>query len=482
MRIALLGSLAALGVGVGIAAAAEPETAPAPKVMTSAAPAPKDAPPPPPDAGPGPGHAPGTCHCPSCTVWGRCPPCGHGGPDVPGAAHPAGPCACGGEGCDRSRILADLFEGSFGGYGSGTRFYFAAEYLLWWFKSDNVPPLVTTGPATFPVAVLGARSTGVLSSRILDEDSHSGVRLRAGYWLDCEQSCGIEVSGFLLGRETHNQNFTSGSAPVLARPFFNINSGAPAFTNLAGPASEFAAFPGLATGSIRVANNSNFGGFNADVRHACWCSCWYRIDALAGFDYLNLREDLKITENGTNSTSPLIAPNLRGATFVNVDDFRTHNQFYGAEVGGQGSFRFGNVTLDVRAMLGLGETHSSVDITGSQVVTGPAGTQTFIGGLLAAPTNIGRHTRNRFSVVPEVTVDLGYQLTDWLRVYVGYDFIYWTNVLRPGEQVDTVIDIAQVPNLAPAGVAPTGAARPGVLLRESDFWAQGVHFGAEVRY
>jgi hypothetical protein len=372
-------------------------------------------------------------------------------------------------------------EGSFSGYGNG-RFYFAAEYLLWWLKSDHVPPLVTTGPATFPVAVLGARTTTVLSDPDLDHDSHSGVRIRAGYWLNCEQSCGIEFNGFLLGNEGRNQNFNSSSTPVLARPIFNINPGLPAFTNLAGPASEFATFPGLATGGIRISNNSNFGGFNADVRHAICCACWYRIDWLAGFRYLNLDEEIRITEQGTNSNSPLIAPNLQGATFVNLDDFRTHNQFYGGELGLVGAFRFSNVTLDARGSVALGSTHSSVDILGGQQVTGPNGTQNFIGGLLAAPTNIGRHTRNQFSVVPEFTLDLGYQLTDWLKVYVGYDFLFWSGVLRPGEQIDTVVDIAVVPNLAPAGVAPTGLARPGVLLRESDFWAQGVHFGAEVRY
>src|SRR5262249_32181589 len=156
-----------------------------------------------------------------------------------------------------------------------------------------------------------------------------------GFWFDCHQSCGIEVDGFLMGRQNKVQNFDSSTTPVLARPFFNINSGAPAFTNLAGPSSEFAAFPGLATGSIRVASNSSLGGGNADVRHALCCGCWYRIDSLGGFRYMNLDEEIRITEQGVNSNSSQIAPNLRGATFANVDDFRTHNQFYGGELGTQ---------------------------------------------------------------------------------------------------------------------------------------------------
>src|SRR4051812_25615637 len=37
-----------------------------------------------------------------------------------------------------------------------SRFWVSAEYLWWRLKKDTVPPLITTGPATFPVGFLGA--------------------------------------------------------------------------------------------------------------------------------------------------------------------------------------------------------------------------------------------------------------------------------------------------------------------------------------
>ncbi|MGG7379585.1 BBP7 family outer membrane beta-barrel protein, partial [Escherichia coli] len=70
--------------------------------------------------------------------------------------------------------------------------------------------------------------------------------------------------------------------------------------------------------------------------------------------------------------------------------------------------------------------------------TTPGGqTSAVVGGLLALPSNIGNFQRNRFGVVPQVGLKVGYNLTDNLRVYVGYDFLWWCNVVRPGDQIDT---------------------------------------------
>ena len=54
----------------------------------------------------------------------------------------------------------------------------------------------------------------------------------------------------------------------------------------------------------------------------------------------------------------------------------------------------------------------------------------------------------------------------------GYNFMYWSNVVRPGDQIDRNIN----PNLAPVfgGTAGgVGAAAPARLNRETDFWAHG---------
>jgi hypothetical protein len=65
---------------------------------------------------------------------------------------------------------------------------------------------------------------------------------------------------------------------------------------------------------------------------------------------------------------------------------------------------------------------------------------------------------------------------------VGYNFLYVSSVIRPGDQVDRVLDITQIPNFPVPGVQPTALGRPTVLFKETDFWAQGINLGLEIRY
>jgi hypothetical protein len=123
----------------------------------------------------------------------------------------------------------------------------------------------------------------------------------------------------------------------------------------------------------------------------------------------------------------------------------------------------------------LGPTQQMVNIQGSTLVNG---TTRLEGGLLALSSNIGHYSRDVFTVVPEVGLNLGYQLTDHLRLFVGYNFLYWSSVVRPGNTVQRAIN----PNLLPGSTVMGGPDRPAFAFRGSDFWAQGVSFGLEFRY
>ncbi|HNL54844.1 MAG TPA: BBP7 family outer membrane beta-barrel protein [Turneriella sp.] len=89
-----------------------------------------------------------------------------------------------------------------------------------------------------------------------------------------------------------------------------------------------------------------------------------------------------------------------------------------------------------------------------------------------------------FAFVPEVNFNVGYQFTNHFKMFVGYDFLYWSKVLRAGDQIDTTVNLAGIPYAPQPGqrdadgnVIPAGANRPTVLLRETDFWAQGISLG-----
>src|SRR5205807_1574161 len=188
-----------------------------------------------------------------------------------------------------------------------------------------------------------------------------------------------------------------------------------------------------------------------------------RVDALAGVRYLDLKDGIHITEDLiATPTLPLFANDR----IIVSDRFDTHNQFFGGQVGLDTEVRRGRFFVDFRGKIALGDNHQTLDIQGSQTITTPAGAvQNFRGGLLALPSNIGHFTRDRFAVVPELGLSVGYQMTEQLRVSVGYNLLWWSNVLRAGEQIDRVLDETQIPNFG-AIHPPAGQNRPAVLFKE----------------
>jgi hypothetical protein len=361
---------------------------------------------------------------------------------------------------------------------SPTRFYLDAEYLLWFGKHDKVPPLFTTGNSVafingLPSGALGRADTQILFAGALDRDPQSGGRFTAGYWLDdCKA---IEVSGFFLGQKSAHFSANTIQFPVISRPFFDLQTGLQSVQQVS--------FPNRISGTGAVTAPSQLWGLEANERCLLCCGCDYRINGLLGARYLDLRESVLITENTTfgPQAGSFGGVNLDGANAFVFDRFATHNHFYGGQVGAEWQWRHGRWAVDVRGKLALGVTHEELDISGGQLFTNFAGPgDPRPGGLLALGSNIGHFTKDRFSVVPEVGVNLGYYITENLRAYAGYNFLYWSNVARPGDQIDTTLDSALIPRF-PA-MTPTGQNRPAVLFKQTDYWAQGLVFGVELKF
>jgi hypothetical protein len=355
------------------------------------------------------------------------------------------------------------------------RCWVAVDYLLWHVKGDSLPPLVTTSPAGTPrtqAGVLGTPGVAPLfgDSRVND-DWRSGGRVRVGTWLDCQHTLGIEANFFMLENAAEHFDASSSGNPILARPFFNSVTGR--------PDSELIAFPGIASGTVSASETSTLLGAGFWLRCNVCCGDCYRVDALLGYRYLGLNGRLGITEDLV-STAPTSAAIPLGTRFNVSDQFYTTNDFHGADVGLTGEFRRGAWVLEWLAKLAVGPNASAVDVSGSTTVAVPGSPpQTSAGGLLALSSNSGHFHRSRVAVAPEVGVKLGYQITPQLRALVGYDFLYWTEVVRPGGQIDTTIN----PNLLPPPTSPVvGPNRPAPRLADTDVWVQGVSFGLEFRY
>jgi Putative beta barrel porin-7 (BBP7) len=369
---------------------------------------------------------------------------------------------------------------------AAARWWVSAEYLFWWIKSDHTPgPLVTTGPAGNPGAgVRGNAATGVLfDGTYLEHKLDSGTRLGIGYWFDTEPSLGVEASGFVM--ETHtihgkaDSNRTDGS-PVIARPFINALTGQQEAQIITSPQD---ALGGRYLGGIDVFSDSRTWGGEMNLLTRLGFVGAGTWDLLGGFRYLGQKDELRFSQSSTVLTpgtvgflgTPAPAPDI-----VSIRDYtETHNDFYGAQVGARGSYVYGPWSLDLVGKAGLGATQQDLYVSGYTLLTDSTGKSLNApGGLYNLPTNIGHFTRTQISFVSEADVRINYQITKRLKAQFGYTFMYWTNVVRPGEQINLSLDPRQIPsNLAynPA----IQATQPGPRMQSTDFWAQGLTFGFE---
>ncbi|MCA9236115.1 MAG: BBP7 family outer membrane beta-barrel protein, partial [Planctomycetales bacterium] len=335
----------------------------------------------------------------------------------------------------------------------------------------------------------------------------NGGRVILGYWFDDYGQLGIEGEYFGLGKiDSHFIDGGDGTSPIVGRPYIDLTPGSP---NLGLPAVEDVSFPGimgtvavdaeseLKSGGIRLRRNlCCVGGCGPDCGDCVGCGspvgCGSSIldepffpmfahgsrhvDFIAGVRWMQLDENLRITEDleTTDQTT----------TFLLNDNFATSNEFFGGELGFIWEWRSRRWSLDVLSKLGLGNTRQRVSISGSTIRDlGTMDVTTKEGGLLTQTSNIGNYDRNVFAVIPELGVTLGYDITERLRFNVGYSFIYWSRVVRPGDQIDLDLNEEYLDFPTDPGYTPPGApARPQFAFRDSDFWVQGLTLGFLYQY
>src|SRR5262249_50399241 len=146
-----------------------------------------------------------------------------------------------------------------------------------------------------------------------------GARFNLGMWFSPNQCRGIDFGFLFLGTAGTNYVASSNQQPIILRPFFNLNRNE--------PFSEIVAAPGVSTGSLSVTGESSFWGADVNYRRALLraCDCYGRLDALVGFRYLHLNENVTISESFTSTATTNGVPTATGTVF---DRFSTINDFY----------------------------------------------------------------------------------------------------------------------------------------------------------
>ncbi len=385
------------------------------------------------------------------------------------------------------------------------------EYLLWCVREGRTPVLFTTAPDVAGAnGILGESTTQILfGTHDMDFGALSGVRATAGANFGVDEFWGFEISGFVL--EQGKKDFTAASnaegLPLLVRPFLNV---------LDTLESGFeVASSGNLQGAIHIHGDSQFWGAESNLVAHSVRDGNRRFDLIAGYRFLDLDERITIQENlvalkeDATLFHVFLPPTGQPATFITVkqgarvivyDDFSTRNRFNGGQFGGRFQWMRDRWTLDLTAKIAFGFTHEESRIFGLSVLNNPGEpTVAAPGGVLAltvppgnpagAPTsNIGTLSRDAFAVVPEVNLQVHYDVTSRIRASVGYNGLYCSAMARPGDQMDRLLN----PKLVPTGGSfnpvtepfnpRAEQTRPAGGLRDSGFWANGLNVGLEFRY
>jgi hypothetical protein len=342
--------------------------------------------------------------------------------------------------------------------------WFNAEYLAWRVSRQNMPVLLATFPnGTSEASIMNGTALGgrsLIDAGNLPSDDRSGGRFTFGFWLPHCDDLGLEASYFFLGTRTSSAAFASGGSPILAIPFIDDATGQPrnAITAHPGP-------PVAVAGSFAMNATSQVWGVEMNLRQKLCCGPCFFVDLLYGYRHIQLNDGINILD----VESP---QNIPGSQPIQISEsFGARTQFNGGQIGVEGEWHFlPRCFVGAQAKLALGNSTQTVTIRGQAI---PAfdlmGNSNLT--LHAEDNNIGQFTHNRFAVSTEALLKLGYDVTDHLRVWIGYDVLFLSSVVRAGDQIDTTFTF-------PNGQGP----RPAVLFKTTSWVGQGFNVGLQYTF
>jgi hypothetical protein len=372
---------------------------------------------------------------------------------------------CGGDckclACQREKLAGRAFGG--------------LEYMHWWNKGRNLPPLVSTSPASIPQDIAGVlqnypdptpTASVVFGDEAIGDDRQAGGRVTVGLWLDdCRD---VAVGGRIFGVEGHESGFygESSGVPIITIPFFNDDPLTPGLPIGPKEDSLLVAYPGFSQGFLNVDTNSEIFGSELFLRYLVDAGRYYRVDLVTGYQFTRINDDLTL-----NSEVAAL-----GALFEYADQFHASNEFHGGEIGLLGEWYLSHWTFSALGKVAYGNMHQRVAISGQNRITA-GGVSATPGGLFAQPTNIGTYTRDVGVLLPEANFKLSYALNERLSMSVGYTLLYWNRVALAGDHVDRNVNGTQL-----SGGNLSGAATPAFNWADTDFWVQTVDIGVSWNY
>lgn len=347
----------------------------------------------------------------------------------------------------------------------GPRFWLGADYTLFWYNPMQVPTLVQTIPSALVNTPNAFPATNFPTDPRVGYNGVSGVRVNAGVNFD---KFGVDFSGFLLQQRNLSTQLANDGTPVfLGRPFLDASSGgAPTTLNISSP-NQY-------DGAVESTVTSQLYGFDVNGRRAWYTFVADQTNLLAGFRYIDLRESVGVSSFSQFPT---------GDTVAITDSFRTHNSFYGGQVGF--NIIYGGTEpglgFQFTSKSGIGGVNQHVDIYGSNTINQGGVVTTEPGGLLARGQTLGSFSRSKFAYMQDIDLKLTYNLTSNFQVSFGYSMIYLSSVVRAGSFVNPLIDPNTI-RFTNGGAPSTPSPVPTFAWNAHSFVVQGLTFGAQFQY
>ena len=359
----------------------------------------------------------------------------------------------------------------------GARIYTEASFLLMWTNNGQHNfPIATGGPS---LGIVGRPGTTLFAGNdSVDYGSMPGFKVGVGGLVGAT-SVGFEANLFVLGRVSENMDVGPTATTVLARPFFDVSSRR--------ESSKLLAAAGAFTGGLSVNNTNQIWGFETNPFFRIVQGNSVSLDVVTGFRYLSVNERLDIYDSTRLQGGGVSAFDGIGLAAPSIlathDKYGVRNQFYGANIGGRLSFTRGALFLDAIGKIAIGGVRQVVNVDGTTSLLSGGGlvsTATTPGGFYANLAATGERSENRFAVLPEGSLQLGYQMTSWLNVFGGYQVMYLSSVARPGDQVDRNINVNNLPTVPT--YTSRGLTKTVAGVNESDLFIHGFTFGLTLTY
>ena len=320
----------------------------------------------------------------------------------------------------------------------------SVEALLGNTSGVNVPPVVTTGPASAGVlagAVGVPGTTALFGGRKMLDNWRAGARTEVGAWFGQAHVWGASARLYSLF-STSDQLVGEGNGTNVV----NL----PQVVTMGGVATQvpvFVGFPGVSVGTVATTAQTTFTGGDLNLRRLLVSNHDFRFELFAGYRQMHLGDELGAAFRASGGLGAVLL-------LAGDDSIRTRNNFYAGQVGSLGSVAMGRFTLQGQSAFAIGVNASDLDFARTRIAT--IGTTAIP---IVQTTDGGR--LNFFSVAAEGGVRLGFRVTEHAKLTVGYTGIYWSKVRRAQEQYDL-------------SDTPTG----GI----THFYTNMMSLGGEVRY